>query len=137
MDIYVTRDSVAAGDDARAPHRRTFSFPDAMPIMEIIKEIASCDYLASIASGNATWSAVSGFPIAVVAQQWTEPRSATWRPISTSELENRNGVVCIHFNYHTQLDPNIVHQVLGIFAYMRSNTTLQGKALRLPLRFVP
>ena len=108
MNIYVTRDSVAAGDDIDAPHGRWFSFPDTMPVMEVIARIVTAGYLAKISGGKATWSVVSGFPIAVVAQQWTEPRPVSPRHVKASELENKNGVICIHFKYHTQLDPEIV-----------------------------
>src|SRR4051794_27710482 len=112
MDIYVTRDSVAAGDDSDAPHGRTFSFPDALPIEEAIARIVAAPYLASIGGGRATWSVVSGFPIAVVAQQWQEPRAVSWRTIDSSELERKDGMICLHFNYHTQLDPEVVLEVL-------------------------
>lgn len=112
MDIYLTRDRVAAGDDMDAPHERTFSFPDAMPIEEVISRINTAGYLAKISGGKATWSVVSGFPIAVVAQQWPEPRAVSWRAVKPSALESKNGVICLHFNYHTQLDPDIVLEVL-------------------------
>jgi hypothetical protein len=89
-----------------------FSFPDAMPVMEVIGRIVTAGYLGSISSGKATWCVVSGFPIAVVAQQWTEPRLVSWPPAEASDLQTKNGVICIHFNYHTQIDPETVVEVL-------------------------
>ena len=112
MDIYATRDSVAAGDDIDAPHGCSFSFPDAMRVMEVIGRIVAAGYLARISGGKATWSVVSGFPIAVIAQQWTQPRPVCWPEVEVSELETRNGVIQLHFNYHTQIDPDIVFEVL-------------------------
>jgi hypothetical protein len=112
MEIYVTRDSVAAGDDIDAPHERTFSFPDGMPIEEVIGAIDRSGYLAKIIGGKATWSVVSGFPIAIVAQQWAKPRPVSWQAVDASSLQKRNGVVGLHFNYHSQQDPDIVLEVL-------------------------
>jgi hypothetical protein len=65
MKVYVTRDSAAAGDDVDAPHGRTLSFPDAMPIEQVIDAIARSGYLARRSD------LVSGLrvSIAVVAQQ--------------------------------------------------------------------
>ena len=42
--------------------------PDEMPVIEIIAKVAKSGFLAKIAGGQATWSAVSGIPIAVIAQ---------------------------------------------------------------------
>ena len=109
MEIHVTRDDVHAGDD---PEARTFSLPDGTPIQEIIEHIVASRYLAQISGGQATWSVVSGFPLAVVAQQWDKPLRVPWRPIEISQLDCRNGVIYLHFNYHTQIDPDIVLRVL-------------------------
>jgi hypothetical protein len=112
MKIYVTRDSVAAGDDSDAPHGRTFTFTDATTIEQAIAAIATSGYLASISGGQATWSVVSGFPIAVVAQQWPAPRPVSWQDIKMSRLQRRDDVIGLHFNYHTQVNPEIVLEVL-------------------------
>ena len=109
MEIYVTRDDVHAGDD---PEARTFSFPDGTSIKEIIEYIVASQFLAQISGGKATWSVVSGFPLAVVAQQWTEAHLVPWRPIEMAQLIRENGVVHLHFNYHTQIDPDIVLRIL-------------------------
>jgi hypothetical protein len=112
MNVRVTRDSVAAGDDIDAPHTRLFSFADSMTMLQLVSAIAAQGYLASIRGGKATWSAVSGVPLAVVAQQWSEPRAIPWAMPALSELDWRDGVLCVHFNYHVQLDPDVVVEVL-------------------------
>ena len=112
MNVYVTRDSVAAGDDVDAPHGRAFSFPDTLSSLQLIARIVAEGYLARISGGKATWSAVSRVPLAVVAQQWAEPRAVPWREVSLSGLEQRDGAYRIHFNYHAQRDPKVVLQVL-------------------------
>ena len=112
MDILITRDSVAAGDDIEAPHERTLSFPDGMSLEEIIGKVSSSGYLASITGGKATWSVVSRAPLAVVAQQWSKPRLLVWRPQSISALRSKHGIPHLHFNYHAQQDPEVVCEVL-------------------------
>ncbi|MEO7755566.1 MAG: hypothetical protein ABIS07_03225 [Dokdonella sp.] len=77
-----------------------------------IERIVESGYLASISGGKATWSAVSGFPIAVVAQQWTKPRPVGWQPVETSSVQRKAEVIHLHFNYHAQLDPETVLEVL-------------------------
>ena len=111
MNIVATRDSVAMGDDIDAPHEQYFSFPDSTSIEQAIEKIVSSDYLASV-QGGATWSAVSGIPICVVSQRWSQPRAVSWQPIEPSSLQVRNGVIGVHFNYHTQIDPEIVLEVI-------------------------
>ena len=112
MKVHVTRESVAAGDDVNAPHELTRSFPDSLSPLQLISRIVADGYLPKIAGGKATWSAVSGSPIAVVAQQWPEPRAVSWRELAVPELEQRDGVYLIHFNYHMQRDPELVLQIL-------------------------
>jgi hypothetical protein len=112
VKIRATRDSVAAGDDVDAPHERIYSLPDSLSPLQAIARIAAEGYLARIAGGSATWSAVSGVPLAVVAQQWREPRAVPWREPPWSELEQREGVYRIHFNYHVQRDPEVVLGIL-------------------------
>jgi hypothetical protein len=48
----------------------------------------------------------------VVAQQGREPRAVPWREPPWSELEQREGVYRIHFNYHVQRDPEVVLGIL-------------------------
>lgn len=112
MKVYATRDSVALGDDVDAPHERVFSFPDSLSPLQVIGRIVADGYLARIAGGKATWSAVSGFPLAVIAQQWAEPRRIPWAEPSLSDLEQQDGIYRIHFNYHVQRDPEVVFETL-------------------------
>lgn len=99
------------GDDIDAPHARSFSFPDAMPIEEVVGRIVDSGYLAGVQRG-ATWSVVSGFPIAVVAQRWDKPHPVQWQSAKLSKLQSKDGQVGLHFNYHQQLDPEVVLEVL-------------------------
>ena len=112
MELYVIRDSVAMGDDINYPHERQFSFPDLMSIEEAIERIAASGYLPMMYGGCATWSVVSGFPISVIAQQWEKPLSVGWQPVKVVDLQLKDGMVGLHFNYHAQVEPEIVLEVL-------------------------
>lgn len=113
MRIFVTRDSVAAGDDADAPHPHTFEVPDGASLQACLEAVLAGRYLASIRSGQATWSAASNLPLAVLAQQWNAPRMLFLRNSELERLDRVDGVLRIHFNYHAQLDPEIVLAVLS------------------------
>lgn len=113
MKIIITRDSVAAGDDIDAPHRLEFGVPSDQSILHVLRHVSQLNYLPSIVGGKATWSAVSGFPLAVVAQQWREPKPLCASSIAMPELDSRSDGLYVHFNYHSQTDPDIVFGVLN------------------------
>ncbi|WP_345817731.1 hypothetical protein AAGS40_30515 (plasmid) [Paraburkholderia sp. PREW-6R] len=110
--IVVTRDSVAAGDDIDAPHRLEFGISSDRAIADILRYVSQLSYLPSIVGGKATWSAVSGRPLAVIAQQWAAPKPLSVLPIAFSDLDSRSDGLYLHFNYHAQVDPDIVFNVL-------------------------
>jgi len=79
-----------------------------MSVVDTLAAIAKSGYLASIKGGQATWSAVSGVPLAVVAQQWAEPKILAPNPPEWSTLDRNDDVVKLNFVYHTQQDPDAV-----------------------------
>ncbi|MGY6161181.1 hypothetical protein [Paraburkholderia strydomiana] len=110
--IVVTRDSVAAGDDIDAPHRLEFGISSDRAIADILRYVSQLSYLPSVVGGKATWSAVSGRPLAVIAQQWPAPKPLSVLPIAFSDLDSRSDGLYLHFNHHAQVDPDIVFNVL-------------------------
>lgn len=111
MNIYVTRDSVAAGDDVDAPHAKTFATPQPLSLDQAVRLIVSSNYLPSIAGGLATWSVASGIPIAVVAQQWKEPRML-FLTGGEKTLDRSANLLRLHFSYFAQREPDVVVDVL-------------------------
>jgi hypothetical protein len=111
MKIYASRDSVSAGDDVEAPHSSEFSLRTGISLKEALAEIQS-KYLPKISGGIASWSVASNIPVAVLAQQWKEPRMLLLLPEEIKELDSKNGVLRLHFNYHAQLEPEHVLEVL-------------------------
>ena len=109
MKILLTRESVAMGDDADAPHHCEMTSADDVSLPVIIKAILQSKYLASIAGGQATWTVMSSIPIAIVAQQWAEPKMLMPVP-SLSSLNFSSNTLSIHFAYHVQQDPNWVYE---------------------------
>lgn len=112
MELYVSRSSVAAGDDVDAPNAMSLSVPDGTEPVEIIKSIVQSGYLPSIAGGQATWSVTSNIVLAVVAQQWSEPRMFMARQ---DDLDYEQGTLRLYFNYHAQIDPETVFKVFWGF----------------------
>ena len=105
MQLFVTRDSVCAGDDGDAPHPRTYSSSASATPAQAVDTVLAARYLPSIAGGMATWVAASAVPLAVIAQQWPAPR---WLPLSSRDrqrLDCSGGLLRLHFSYLAQQDP--------------------------------
>jgi len=115
MRVYVTRGSVAAGDDVDAPHMSTFTFPDDASVEQIVTGIVESDYLAKIMGGHAAWSVVSNIPVAVVAQEWAKPRTLSMIEDLRGKMDQRDGTLRLHFNYHAQIDPEVVYRIFWGF----------------------
>ncbi|MFF4529376.1 hypothetical protein ACFY1P_08910 [Streptomyces sp. NPDC001407] len=109
MKVILTRDSVAMGDDVDAPHEQRREFPDGLAAVEVITAVVADGYLPPIAGGRAVWVVVSGADrsLAVVAQEWAEPRPLTdgWG----DALPDEGSPVRLHFRYLAQEDPEAVH----------------------------
>jgi hypothetical protein len=109
---YVTRDSVSAADDARAPHARRLSLPDQWTWKELVGRVWRESRLPRIEGGMATWALSSGIPLAVVAQQWQEPRVLFRVDAERERLDAGDGELRLHWSYFAQLDPELVLEVL-------------------------
>ncbi|WP_053170877.1 hypothetical protein [Streptomyces sp. SBT349] len=106
------RDSVAMGDDV-LPHAETIEMPPETSLADVVAHLRERHYLATIAGGRATWILVADRPLAVVAQQWNEPRFLVdaSRPISSFGVEGRG--VSLMFRYWKQHDPDAVLEELA------------------------
>jgi hypothetical protein len=49
LTVSVTRESVAAGDDADAPHKYTFEIEGSANLRDVFNLLADRNYLASVA----------------------------------------------------------------------------------------
>jgi hypothetical protein len=112
MRVYFSRDSVCAGDDSDAPHAREIELPADASIEAIVRGALKASPLASIAGGKATWCVSSGLPLAVIAQEWSEPKFLHPIPPKLSDLDRRGEMVRLHFSYFAQQDPDVVFGVL-------------------------
>jgi hypothetical protein len=106
MKVYFTRDSVSAADDLHAPHAHNLKLPDD------VRDVVNAAVLPRIDGGQATWCISSGLPLAVIAQQWDEPRLLSFIPYKISELDMSGPKVKLHFTYFAQQDPEIVYEIL-------------------------
>jgi hypothetical protein len=111
VNVYLSRDSVCAGDDSDAPHPKQIVVADGASIEDILSGVSRSGYLPSIAGGRATWSASSNVPLGVLAQEWEKPK--LFFPDFEDLLDVDDKTLRIHFSYHTQIDPDIVYEVLN------------------------
>ncbi len=108
MRVIATRDDVHAGDD---PIAREFEVPDGASGAEIVAAAANWSWLPNISGGLATWSVISREPVAVLAQQ--RPQARFFFSLQDDVVWHfEDGFLFLHFNYHTQIDPDIVYDVL-------------------------
>jgi hypothetical protein len=119
MKVRMTRDSVCAGDDLDSPHLHEIAVPEGSSVEQIIETIAKSKYLVSISEGKATWSVASGIPVAVIAQQWHKPKMLCSFPYRLVDLDFADGVLKCHINYHAQMEPGIVFEVLSRLSRLR------------------
>ncbi|MEY9944171.1 hypothetical protein [Kitasatospora sp. GAS1066B] len=113
--IELTRDSVAAGDDTDAPHQRVLEPPERTVLDAAAVADLAAGYLARIGGGRATWvlRAAGGTALAVLAQQWPQPRLLSSRQVPFASLAEPDGTVRLHFEYLAQQDPEELFARLG------------------------
>ncbi|TDC64458.1 hypothetical protein [Streptomyces hainanensis] len=107
------RTSVAAGDDA-LPHARTLDLPADTALAAVVADLVARHFLATIAGGRATWILTgAGRPLAVVAQQWAEPRYLVDPTLPIGSLAADGRGVTLLFRYWKQHDPDLVFTELA------------------------
>ena len=109
MRVHLDRDSVAAGDDVEA-HASVIDVAEVSDLEGLFAHVLRVYPLPLIAGGLATWAICSRRPLAVLAQEWSEPRMLPCR--SLSDCLGSDGVVRLYFNYFAQIDPEVVTNVL-------------------------
>ncbi|GGT53505.1 hypothetical protein [Actinomadura citrea] len=112
MIVEVDRGSVAAGDDV-LPHARRFDVPPETSLGDVVAGLLERRFLALIAGGRATWILVADRPLAVVAQQWDEPRFLVDASGPISSFGDDGGRVSLMFRYWMQHDPDHVFAELA------------------------
>jgi hypothetical protein len=109
-ELIVHRDSVAAGDDADAPHEIKFSAKPGATLADVLATIRAARYLASISGGQATWIVESGpKALAVIAQQWSVPRYLEESSRDIRLIVSRSVPCQLFFKYWCQADPELVY----------------------------
>jgi hypothetical protein len=112
--LIVWRDSVAAGDDADAPHEWILPVSPDATVSDVVERVlrVSPRYLASIGGGRATWILETGRPIAVVAQQWEEPRYLVPASVPVWSVVSPASRPHLQARYWCQVEPELVVDAL-------------------------
>jgi hypothetical protein len=112
MRLYLTRDSVHAGDDGDAPHERTLTVPDRSTLDQVLAAVAAARYLPEISGGLATWSVASNLRSRWSRSTVAEAAVAVPDGIQVRALDWQGDTLRLQFNYHAQADPELVLDVL-------------------------
>jgi hypothetical protein len=112
IEIVITRESVCAGDDGDAPHRRTVRVPSLTTLDPLLADVLAAAPLPGISGGKATWCVSSRVPLAVVAQEWPAPRPLSPFPPDWTALDFADNTLRLHFSYFAQQDPATVFDIL-------------------------
>lgn len=107
-NVVATRDAVHASDD---PEPFGFTIGNEASPAEVLRRAADRTWLPSIAGDRATWSIVSNDVLAVLAYEWPELRLMPFLDERMRAADRRDGVLRLHFNYHAQIDPELVYRV--------------------------
>jgi hypothetical protein len=111
----VWRDSVSAGDDCDTPHELVLPFRDES-LCSFAARLLGQSYLASIAGGRATWilqtDRRAGLSLAVVAQQWSQPRFLVDPESPVSSYIQCDSTPHFYFRYWCQVEPERVFACL-------------------------
>jgi len=108
--ILLSRDSVSMGDDSR-DNRLEIEIDENWQISEILAEILRINYLPKIMFGKATWGVAYLQPVAVIAQEWEEPKLIRGEFFSYESKDFDR----LHFTYFAQKDPDLVYEILRQF----------------------
>lgn len=119
--VVIWRDSVAMGDDFNAPHEWVLKVPRDAAVAKVAEEILRTHYLARIGGGLATWILEGRLPVAVLAQQWSEPRWVVDPTSPISELCRSGHRAHFEVRYWCQVDPE------RVFASLMSGAPLPDR----------
>ncbi|MDB6174886.1 MAG: hypothetical protein JWL59_4197 [Chthoniobacteraceae bacterium] len=112
LSITIWRESVCAGDDCDAPHELCLLLPHDISLGDVAERILGARYLASITGGKATWILDAQRPLAVFAQQWTQPRFLVSPDTPLASLFDHAAKPHLQFRYWCQADPERVFHSL-------------------------
>jgi len=111
MSLIVWRDSVCAGDDCDAPHELKLTVRDDT-LHDVVNELMRKRYFASVEGGKATWILEASRPLAVVAQQWEQPRFLVDAEAVVGSYISRGQLPDLRLRYWCQADPDKVFECL-------------------------
>jgi hypothetical protein len=110
LSLTVWRDRVCAGDDCDAPHELNISVPRDVSARQVAERFGG--YLPSIQGGKATWILEGRRPLAVFAQQWSEPQFLVAPELLFVSLVDLDATPHLQFRYWCQVDPERVFHCL-------------------------
>ena len=108
MKVVATRNDVHASDE---PEPFAFEIADNAAAEDILRRAADRHWLPSIQGGRATWSIASNEILAILAYEWPDLRFMPFLDERMKTAHRRQGALRLHFNYHTQIDPETTYRL--------------------------
>lgn len=97
MTLSITRDSVSAGDDVLAPHKKIMRFEKSISLREIIEKIIAKGYIPQVTGGSNWRIIINGCNIGDV-KFFNKSHSLILHDQNLDELNE------IHFQYDYETD---------------------------------
>ncbi len=100
LTVFVTRDSVAAGDDFDAPHPYSFKMKKTAQLRDALERLANKGYLATVAGRGHRWEAKIG-DCTVATLAANNHRPAQSKVLASPLIEwAESDQIGLHFRYH-------------------------------------
>jgi hypothetical protein len=106
--VIATRSGVHASDE---PEPFALTIHDWTLAGDILRRAADRSWLPSIQGGRATWSIASNDVLAVLAYEWPDLKLMPFLDERMKTADRRQGALRLHFNYHTQIDPETAYRL--------------------------
>lgn len=104
---------MCAADDFDAPHVVRFPLTSGWLWDELVGLVIEKSQLPKIVGGKATWALSSKIPLAVCAQEWTDPQMCFSLGPEREAVDWGGEELRLHWTYFAQLDPELVLATLS------------------------
>lgn len=112
VPVLIVRDDVHPADAVRTLQVRVFADTTVADLVNEVIRPRPLGFLPSIQGRRATWVVEYDRPLAVLAQQWSEPRFLVEPGTPAMPLLAGDPQPALRVSYHLQADPDVVFAAL-------------------------
>ena len=124
--VRITRDSLTPADRLQAPHESVVKTTPHQTVEELILAVFKKLAIPNGGQDAATWVVTSKRPIAVISNQWKQPRILL-RTVRRMEdnLLVQGATAYLHLCLYQDSDPDTLHQTLDRLSFPYTGNTKQ------------